>query len=950
MNDPVVPSQQPNDRDALLSELQALRRTEAVLRDFIETATIALHWVGPDGTILWANQAELDLLGYTREEYIGRNIAEFHVDAPVVEEILACLSRGETIRDYPARLRRQDGAIRDVLIDSSVLFEDGKFVHTRCFTRDVTALRQEQQTGLLLTAIVDSSDDAIISKDLNGVVTSWNNSAERLFGYTAQEAIGKTIAELVIPDDRQNEEPEILARLRRGERVDHFETIRRRKDHSLLDISLTISPVKDRNGTITGASKIARDITEQKRAENAIKSLNAQLQADLAAMTRMQELSTRLIQAGAFSELLEEILDAGIEITGADMGNIQLLDHERELRIVAHRGLNDRFLDFFRNMHHGQAVCGTALTTRERIVVEDVFASPILAGTPELPVLADAGVRAVQSTPLVSRSGKLLGMFSTHYRTPRGPSERDLRLLDLLARQAADLIERKRSEDIRGQLSAIVESSGDAIYVHNFEGTILTWNRAAEDLYGYNEREIVGRNVREVVPPDYAAELSGLINPALLDGRIIRNLESKRMRRDGSTFPALLTISPVRDERGNAIALSVIARDMSDQKRSEESLRETQKLESLGLLAGGIAHDFNNLLTGVIGNASLLSDEFPDASPQSEAVDGLMQAAERMSRLTSQMLAFSGRGHFVVEPVDLSRQVVQITSLIQAAIPKNVELRLSLANNLPPVEVDISQLQQIIMNLVINAAESIVDSRGTVELKTERETIGEEHLKANLARTMPQPGEYVAITVEDSGCGMDKATRSRIFDPFFTTKFTGRGLGLSSVLGIVRGHRGLITVDSYPGAGTKFRVLFPVSSARALPQPPPAQDVRGSGTVLVVDDEEVVRKMTKFALQRLGFKVLTAVNGSDALRVYAEQHQAIDLVLLDMMMPVMGGEETLKRMLEIRPDAVVVAMSGFQEREAKQRFGSGIMGFVQKPFTVDQLGAKISSARRARAA
>jgi len=920
------------------------------LRDFIETSTIALHWIGADGTIVWANQAELDLLGYTRDEYVGRNITEFHADEPVINDILARLGGGETIRDYPARLRHRDGSIRHVLINSSVLFEDGKFVHTRCFTRDVTALRQEQQTGLLLTAIVDSSDDAIISKDLNGVVTSWNRSAERLFGYTAHEAIGRTIAELIIPDDRQDEEPQILARLRRGERVDHFETVRRRKDGSLLDISLTISPVKDQSGTIIGASKIARDITERKRADYAIKALNAQLRADLAALNRMQELSTRLIQAGAFSELLENILDAGIEITGADMGNIQLLDNDRVLRIAAHRGFTARFLDFFHDVDDGQTACGSALLTGERVIVEDVARSPIFAGSPALAAMLEAEARAVQSTPLVSRSGKLLGMFSTHYRTPRRPSERDLRLLDVLARQAADLIERKRSEDIRGQLSAIVESSGDAIYIYDFAGKVLTWNRAAEELYGYGERDMVGRNVREVVPPDYVPEITNLINPAVLQGKIIRNLESKRMRRDGSIFPALLTISPVSDEHGKVVALSVIARDISDQKRNAESLRETQKLESLGLLAGGIAHDFNNLLTGVIGNASLLLDDVPTGSPQAEKVQGLILAAERMARLTSQMLAYSGRGHFVIEPVDLSKQVVQITSLIQASIPKNVELRLSLANNLPLVEVDVSQLQQVIMNLVINAAESIGDGEGTVELRTELETIGEEHVKANLARTLPQSGEYVAITVEDTGCGMNESTRSRIFDPFFTTKFTGRGLGLSSVLGIVRGHKGLITVDTHPGAGTKFRVFFPVSSAGAREESPPTQSVRGSGTVLVVDDEDVVRTVAKAALQRLGFTVLIAVNGSDALRIYAEQHQAIDIILLDMMMPVMGGEETLRHLLEIRPDAAVIAMSGFNEREAKQRFGSGIMGFVQKPFTAGQLGAKISSARRVRAA
>jgi two-component system cell cycle sensor histidine kinase/response regulator CckA len=629
---------------ALWHELQALRRSETVLRDFIETATIGLHWVGADGTVLWANQAELDLLGYAREEYIGRNITDIHADAPVIEEILARLSRGEKLCDFPARLRHRDGSIRQVLITSSALFEDGKFIHTRCFTRDVTALRQHQDASVLLAAIVDSSDDAIISKDLTGRIMSWNKSAERIFGYTAEEAVGRSIT-MLIPEDRQDEEPRILGRLQRGERVDHFETIRRRKDGTLVEISLTISPVRDQLGRIIGASKIARDI--------------------------------------------------------------------------------------------------------------------------------------------------------------------------------------------------------------------------------------------------------------------------------------------------------------SDRKRTEDSLRETQKLESLGLLAGGIAHDFNNLLTGVVGNASLLAEDVPPGSTQAETVQSLMDSAERMARLTAQMLAYSGRGQFLIEPVDLSTQVIQITSLIQASIPKNVEVRLALANDLPLIEVDISQLQQIIMNLVINAAEAIGSGPGTVELTTSVESVTEADLRANLTHTDPPAGAYVAMCVEDTGCGMDEETRARIFDPFFTTKFTGRGLGLSSVLGIVRGHKGLITLDSRPGAGTKFRVFFPISAVRHAARSSPVQVVRGSGAVLVVDDEDVIRKIAKTALQRLGYVVLTAANGEFAVELYSRNSEQIDVVLLDMVMPVMSGEETLKRLLEIRPDATVVAMSGFDEREAKRCFGNGIAEFLQKPFTASQLAAKIAAARRA---
>jgi PAS domain S-box-containing protein len=391
--------------------------------------------------------------------------------------------------------------------------------------------------------------------------------------------------------------------------------------------------------------------------------------------------------------------------------------------------------------------------------------------------------------------------------------------------------------------------------------------------------------------------------------------------------------------------------DITERKGSEESLREMQKLESLGLLAGGIAHDFNNLLTGVIGNASILESEFSPASPQGEAARGLMEAADRMASLTSQMLAYSGRGRFVVGPVDLSRHVSQIVSLIHASMPKNVELRLALDNNLPFVEADASQLQQVIMNLVINAAEAITTSQGMVEVRTGVQEVDDEELRANVTRRSPQPGKYVSLTVQDTGHGMDAATQARIFDPFFTTKFTGRGLGLAAVLGIVRGHEGLLTVDSQPGVGTTFRVFFPVAHAQ---HPAPAapssvadagrKDARG--TVLVVDDEDLVRNTARYALSRVGYQVVTARDGREAVDVFASRHDEIDLVLLDMTMPVMDGAEALRRMAEIRPDVVVLASSGYDEREAQQRFGTRIAGFLQKPYAAAQLTGKVEGLLR----
>ena len=312
--------------------------------------------------------------------------------------------------------------------------------------------------------------------------------------------------------------------------------------------------------------------------------------------------------------------------------------------------------------------------------------------------------------------------------------------------------------------------------------------------------------------------------------------------------------------------------DITDRKRSEESMREMQKLESLGLLAGGIAHDFNNLLTGIIGNASLLETEFSRRSPQGEAARCLMEAADRMARLTSQMLAYSGRGRFVVEPVDLSRQVVQIVSLIQASIPKTVELRLALDNNLPAIEADASQLQQVIMNLVINAAEAIDTGQGMVEVRTGVHEVGERNCTPMSPARRPRRGEYVVLTVQDNGHGMDPATQARIFDPFFTTKFTGRGLGLSAVLGIVRGHRGLLTVDSRPGAGTTFRVFFPVAGGRH-----PAASVIAAGRGAGQRDGPGRGRRGPGAhhgegrIVRAGYRVVVARDGREAVRVFASR-------------------------------------------------------------------------------
>ncbi len=429
-----------------------VRRQSAQLAAFLDTAVIALHRVGPDGTILWANDAELRTLGYSRDEYVGRHIAEFHVDADVIADILARLHRGERLHDQPARMRRRDGTIRDVIIDSSVLWEEGRFVHTQCFTRDVTQQRKAEATQALLAAIVGASDDAIISKTLDGIITSWNAGAERLFGYTSDEAVGRSIT-MLIPADRQEEEPAILDRIRRGDRIEHYETVRQHRDGTLLDISLTVSPIRNDCGRITGASSIARDVTLQNRAAKRVA-------ADYEATVRLHELGKSCVRPGDhFDENLGEILDTAIWISRADKGNVQMYDQAaEELRIVASRGFDLAFLEAFaRVAFDARSPYGAALAAGERTIVDDVTNAELFASPQSLEKLRQAGIGAFQSTPLVSSTGTVLGIISTHFAGRHRPSERECRLLDVLARQAADYLERRRGDQQREHLLHVAE-------------------------------------------------------------------------------------------------------------------------------------------------------------------------------------------------------------------------------------------------------------------------------------------------------------------------------------------------------------------------------------------------------------------------------------------------------------------------------------------------------------
>ena len=402
------------------------------------------------------------------------------------------------------------------------------------------------------------------------------------------------------------------------------------------------------------------------------------------------------------------------------------------------------------------------------------------------------------------------------------------------------------------------------------------------------------------------------------------------------------------EDLANATSQVIIAGLAEEERRKlEAQIQQSQRLEGLGVLAGGIAHDFNNLLTSIMGNVGLAQADLPLESPVQESLKEIENASHNAAELCRQMLAYSGRGRFIMEQLNLSRLTQELIHLLQVSISKKAMLNCEFADNLPAIEADPSQIRQVVMNLVINASEAIGDKEGIISISTGTVLCDQNSLRENHFLEPPPPGTYVFLEVMDTGCGMDAETQAKIFDPFFTTKFTGRGLGLAAVLGIMQQHKGAIKVVSEPGKGTTFMVLFPVSTKTASqPQSDAAPESwHGSGTIMVVDDEAAVRNVTRIILERSGFSVLTAADGREAIKLFRKHGGKIACVILDLTMPHMNGEETYRELRLISSDVPVILASGYNEQEIAKHFTEQDQPeFIGKPFEPTALMAKLRNA------
>ncbi len=514
-----------------------------------------------------------------------------------------------------------------------------------------------------------------------------------------------------------------------------------------------------------------------------------------------------------------------------------------------------------------------------------------------------------------------------------------LLIADVAARKRVEAV--LRESELRYRI--LVERSPESVIVHR-DGIIIFANPAAIRMFGAESiQNLTGKTFLDLVDPDLRAEVLAPRESNADRGAGDRMTETQFLRLDGTKFDVeSQSASIVYD---GAMATQVTARDISERKRAAaerqefaHKLQETQKLESLGVLAGGIAHDFNNILTSIFGNASLARLELPSGSPAAENLTAITEGSQRAADLCRQMLAYSGKGSFVVRRLSLNRLVEETTHLLKISISKKAELRFNLSPALAAIDADATQIRQVIMNLVINASEAIGDHTGVISLNTSLAQVTRDYLReGGLVVTQEMPaGPYVCLEVSDTGCGMSPETQAKIFDPFFTTKFSGRGLGLAAVLGIVRSHKGALKLSSEPGRGTTFKLLFPCSTGTA--ETAAVDQVvkttwRGQGWVLVVDDEESVRSTAAAMLRKLGFEVVLAADGREALAAFQAEPDRYALVLLDLTMPKMDGQQSFLELRSLRRNVPVVLMSGFNEQEVFSQFAEkGSLDFLQKPF------------------
>jgi PAS domain S-box-containing protein len=840
--------------------------------------------------IVWVTDGELrttavfggDLprLGLAGGQMLGRPIVDFLEDrsetSPAVRAYRRALAgEGVTYRmTLGERVRQgQVEPLRD---------ETGAVVGIVGMSFDATELAEADLALAELGLIVASSNDAIIGRTLDGTITSWNAGAERLYGYAAGEMIGRD-HRVTIPPDGEDELGPVLERVAAGEPVDHFETVRLRKDGSRIEVSISISPIRNAAGEVVGSSAITHDIGERKRAEETRQQLAAIVDAsEDAIVSRDPDGIVRSWNRGAERLLgytAEEVIGRPLDLLSAPGASDEL----RGTRELLRRG--ERVKPFETVLRHAD---GSEITVSSA------------------------------SSAIFDSEGRVVGIAGI--------------MRDISERIRAEQALRRSEESYR----ALFEGHPSPMWAYDPETLrFVAVNHAAIRTYGYTRDELLAMTIEEIRPEDDLPTLRTVLEvPVSERGPTV----TRHRRKDGSVIDVRVLVSTIEFE-GRPATL-VLAQDITEQILVEEQLRQAQKAEAIGSLAAGIAHDFNNVLTLIRGATGVVLADLDDARAR-ENLLRIDHAAEHATTLTRQLLAFSRQQVLQPEPTDLNAVVDATLDLVSRLIGEQIELDRALASGLPPILVDRGQLQQVIINLAVNARDAMPDG-GLLSVRTAEAALDQAYAQEHLDVV---PGRYVLLEITDSGTGMDAETAKRVFDPFFTTKAAGTGLGLATVQGIVKQSDGHIWLYSEPGLGTTFRIYLPPTDRPAeAPVEAPAAAApspEGDETILFVEDAELLRPLIAEVLESYGYTVLQAAHAAEAL-AFAESGGPIDLLLTDVVMPGMNGRELAETLLAGRPGLRVLFTSGYPaDTVVRHGIAEARVAFIQKPFLADDLVAKI---------
>jgi len=662
-------------------------------------------------------------------------------------------------------------------------------------------------------------------------------------------------------------------------------------------------------------------------------------QRHVAELEALQRTSLQLISSLDLSSVLDSVAESALTLVRATNCHIYLYDEASETFTFSAALWKDGRREAAVKVPRRDGFTATVAREGRLMVINDAAHHPLYA-TPEA---QKWNLQVIAGFPL-KRAGRVLGVFNIAFFEPHTFSEEELRVLGLLADQAAIAIENARLfgdvEQAKAEWEATFDAIGDGISIHDRDFCLVRVNRALTERLGIAPEALVGCTCYELfhhttAPPDWCPHLK-----ATKTGQPqVAEVEEPVL---GGTF--LVSAYPLFDEQGQVSGSVHVLKDITERKQLEAQLRQAQKMEAIGQLAAGICHDFNNLLTPMGGFADLLLWKAPEGSQQQKYLRQIKTAAERAADLTGQLLLFTRQARGERRSVQLNSVVEETRDLLERSIPKEITIELDLASGLWMVEADFSQISQVLMNLCLNACDAMPDG-GTLTLETRNVTLDEEWARAMLEA---QPGRYVRLSVSDTGSGMSPEVQARLFEPFFTTKEVGQGtgLGLSVIYGIVKGHDGFINVYSQEGRGSTFHVYLPTIELVVEEREIEEWDLAtGTETILVVDDEEMVRALGQAVLELCGYTVLMAEDGLQALEVYRAHRGEIALVVLDVIMPKLGGQECLRRLREMDPQVKVLISTGYTAKGlAQELVAEGALGVVEKPFQIRDFAAAVRAA------